>query len=137
LAKMTSLGGRLAAPVCHLTKYVTKLSNEPFSPQTLVQLSYTNPTPSLGSHTSTLLCLPTLQVSPPATRELQVALNLTWDFPCIHYRFLRKVECSRCISSYKIHLKEQALVVGTKQCKRAQKKEGRPVCLVSLSALFT
>jgi hypothetical protein len=34
-------------------------------------------------------------------------------------RYLRKVDCSRCICKYRIHLEEKALVRGTKQSKRA------------------
>ncbi len=35
-AKMTSLRGKLTAPACQPTKFVKKLSNEPFSLQTLI-----------------------------------------------------------------------------------------------------
>jgi len=36
-AKMMSLRGKLTAPACHPTKFLTKLRNEPFSLQTLLK----------------------------------------------------------------------------------------------------
>ncbi len=50
------------------------------------------------------------------------------------HRYLRKVDCSRCISWYKIHLEEEALVPGIQQSRLAR-LPCQPDCLVSLPDL--